>query len=107
MKRQQHKWIWLMALAGSLGAPSIWASQPGSEDLSPQSDSPNVKAPSKEVRYKKGKDIDFEALVIQGQFQRPELSVVTGDVSQGTDGLLKLRENFIDRMSADLGEGAP
>ncbi|MBY0371883.1 hypothetical protein K2X33_14455 [bacterium] len=56
------------------------------------------------VRYKKGKDINFEELLIQGQLRRGEISVVTGDAQDGTDGLLRLRENFLDRVAVDAGE---
>jgi hypothetical protein len=57
-----------------------------------------------EVRYSAGKDVNFEELLIQGQLKRPEISVVTGNVQQGADGLLRLRENFLDRVTADSGE---
>jgi hypothetical protein len=56
------------------------------------------------VKYKKGKDVDFEELLIQGQVRRAEISVVTGDTNSNGDGLLRLRENFLDRMTADAGE---
>lgn len=56
------------------------------------------------VRYSAGKDVNFEELLIQGQLKRPEVSVVTGNVQQGADGLLRLRENFLDRVTADSGE---
>jgi hypothetical protein len=58
----------------------------------------------KGVRYKKGKDINFEELMIQGQLKRPEITVVTGNVGEGDDGLLRLRENFMDRIAEDVGE---
>ena len=60
--------------------------------------------PNTVVKYKKGKDVNFEQLIIEGALKRPELSVVTGEDEQGTNGLLRLRENFIDRMTADAGE---
>ena len=56
------------------------------------------------IHYKTGKDVNFEELLIQGQLKRPEVSVVTGNVRQGADGLLRLRENFLDRVSQDAGE---
>jgi hypothetical protein len=56
------------------------------------------------VRYKKAKDVNFEELLIQGQMRRAEISVVTGDAGDGTDGLLRLRENFLDRVASDAGE---
>jgi len=56
------------------------------------------------VRYKKAKDVNFEELLIQGQLRRGEIAVVTGDAQDGTDGLLRLRENFLDRVAVDAGE---
>lgn len=64
------------------------------------------KTEPKSVKYKAGKDVNFEELLIQGQLKRPEITVVTGDASQGTDGLLRLRTNFLDRMASDIGEVA-
>jgi hypothetical protein len=62
-------------------------------------------APAK-VKYKAGKDVNFEELLIKGELNRPEITVVTGQVDKGTDGLLKLRENFLDRVASDQGEEA-
>jgi len=59
------------------------------------------------VKYKAGKEMDFEKLVIEGQLKRPELSVVTGDSDENGNGLLRLRENFVDRMAEAAGEDAP
>ncbi len=57
-----------------------------------------------QVKYKAGKTVDFEQLLIQGELKRPEISVVTGASEKGDEGLLRLRENFVDRLSADSGE---
>ncbi len=59
------------------------------------------------VKYKEGKALNFEQLVIEGQLKRPELSVVTGDEDEKGNGLLRLRENFVDRMAEAAGEEAP
>lgn len=67
-------------------------------------DSTEAVVPAAKVRYKSGKDVNFEDQLIQGQLKRPEVSVVTGNVHQGVNGLLRLRENFLDRVSADSGE---
>lgn len=61
-------------------------------------------SPPPKVKYKSGKDLSFDELLIQGQLKRPEVTVVTGDAGQGQDGLIRLRENFLDRMAADFGE---
>lgn len=64
-------------------------------------------APEGKVKYKSGKDINFEELLIQGQLKRPEIAVVTGNVDNSGDGLLRLRENFLDRIAIDNGEEIP
>lgn len=63
----------------------------------------DVVAPTN-VKYRAGKDVNFDELLINGQLKRPEIMVVTGNADQGTNGLLRLRENFIDRMAADFSE---
>jgi hypothetical protein len=57
-----------------------------------------------QVKYRSGKEIKFDELLIQGQMKRAEMSVVTGDQAEFTNGLLRLRENFLDHASVDLGE---
>ena len=56
------------------------------------------------VRYRKSKKINFEALLIEGQIKRPEISVVTGNVGEDVDGLLQLRVDFHDQMAVNAGE---
>lgn len=56
------------------------------------------------IKYKAGKEIDFEQLLIQGQLKRPEIAVVTGNADQGVDGLLRLREDFLDHISVAQGQ---
>jgi hypothetical protein len=87
--------IVLFFLTLGTAAASESLSNPASDSAQPQS-----------VKYKKSKDVDFEELLIQGALKRPEITVVTGDTGQNGDGLLKLRENFLDRMTADAGEAA-
>lgn len=65
------------------------------------------KSEAPKVHYQSGKQINFEELLIQGALKRPELSVVTGDTGQGGDGLVRLRENFLDKLTADAGEEIP
>lgn len=78
-----------------IAQPSAYAAQERAEKPAPQ------------VKYRKGKDLNFDELLIQGQNQRPEATVVTGNVKQGGDGLLRLREDFVDRVAADYGEELP
>lgn len=81
-------------LSASLICGSLWAATEGTAEDAP-------------VKYKAGKDLNFEQLVIEGQLKRPELSVVTGDGDENGNGLLRLRENFVDRMAEAAGEDAP
>jgi hypothetical protein len=82
----------------SLAVPSAWAATEPAKPAATEAG---------KVRYKSGKDVNFEELLIQGELKRPELSVVTGNVRQGSDGLLRLRENFVDRITMDAGEEMP
>ncbi|MFT6630176.1 MAG: hypothetical protein ACJAS4_000110 [Bacteriovoracaceae bacterium] len=63
--------------------------------------SENVK---KTVRYKSGKRIDFESLLIEGEKKKADYSVVTGNIGEEDLGLLKLRDNFTDFMANDAKE---
>jgi hypothetical protein len=58
----------------------------------------------KNVRYKSGKRINFESLLIEGEKKKADYSVVTGNLGESDFGLLKLRENFVDNMSNDAME---
>jgi hypothetical protein len=53
---------------------------------------------------KDSKDIQFESLLIQGQIQRPDLAIVTGDSGDNLEGLLRMRTDFTDLMAQDAGE---
>lgn len=70
----------------------------------PNTEGAGVTAPTGKVTYRKGKDLNFDEALIQGQNQRPEATVVTGNVKQGGDGLIRLRENFVDRVAVDYAE---
>jgi hypothetical protein len=59
------------------------------------------------IKYQAAKDLNFEKLVIDGSLKRPELAVVTGDSDETTNGLLRLREDFKDRVAQAAGEDAP
>ena len=64
-------------------------------------------AQEKTIRYKRGKNLDFESLLIEGHLKRPEISVVTGNAGDDNDGLLRLRENFLDQIAMEAGEAVP
>lgn len=73
------------------------------DEASPATEA-TAKTPAAKVKYKASGAVNFEELLIQGELKRPEVSIVTGNVQQGTDGLLRLRENFTDRITMDAGE---
>lgn len=59
---------------------------------------------STKPRYREGKKIDFESLLIEGQKKQADYSVVTGNLGEEDLGLLKLREDFLDSMANDASE---
>jgi len=61
-------------------------------------------ASKKGPRYREGKKIDFESLLIEGQKKKADYSVVTGNLGENDLGLLKLREDFLDTMADDAAE---
>lgn len=66
---------------------------------------PNPKATgSGNVKYRRAKQLDFEKLLIEGNLNRPEMSVVTGESADDINGLLRLREDFVDQITLDAGE---
>jgi hypothetical protein len=56
------------------------------------------------VKYKTGKRIDFQSLLIEGEKKKAQFSVVTGNLGEVDLGLLKLRENFHDLMQDNVRE---
>lgn len=80
---------------------AVWAA-PSQEIVSP-----SVTPTAPVVKFKAGRDLNFEQLVIEGQLKRPELSLDTDDSEQNGNGLLRLRENFIDRMAENAGQDMP
>jgi hypothetical protein len=58
----------------------------------------------KRPRYKSGKRIDFESLLIEGEKKKADYAVVTGNLGEDDFGLLKFREDFLDLMANDTQE---
>lgn len=58
----------------------------------------------KKIKYKAGKQVDFDKQTIQGELRRPEISVVTGNEKTTDNGILRLREDFVDRITAHAAE---
>ena len=94
----------LMITLGLLGSTPIWAADAQSPGPATIAKGATTTAASQKVHYKSGKDVNFEDTLIHGQLQKPELLIVTGNGAETSDGLLRLRENFLDRMSMGLGE---
>jgi hypothetical protein len=87
--------VLVLALFMSMG--TLWAAD--------AQESPDTK--SGKVRYRGAREINFEKLLIEGELKRKQITVVTGNAPDGTDGLLRLRENFLDRVAMDAGEEVP
>ncbi len=84
-----------IAVCGLLSVPAAWAVTEAAK--------PATTVPSGKIRYKQGKDVRFDSLLINGALQRPETLMVTGDAAHESNGILKLRKSFRDRMLADFG----
>lgn len=63
-----------------------------------------AKASDVNVKYKSGKRIDFESLLIEGEAKKADYSVVTGNLGEEDFGLLRLRDDFTDMMAIDAQE---
>lgn len=56
------------------------------------------------TRYKKSKSVDFDAQSIDGKLRRPETSLIEASETPTNQGILRLRENFLDHMAVYAGE---
>ncbi len=92
----------LLLAGGVLPLPSSAATSEPGKPAEPEKSA----APAPKVHYKQADDINFEKLLIEGQLQKPTVTVVTGTVEKGGDGLLRLRRHFLDRVARDFGEDA-
>lgn len=63
--------------------------------------------PKDRVHYIKSKKLDFNSQTVEGILQRPETALITASESLSTNGILRLREDFLDKFSADIGEPVP
>ena len=71
------------------------------EDVAP------TPGPKDKIHYKKSKNLDLTSQTVEGKMARPETSLITASENLKTDGVLRLRENFIDKFAADVGEQVP
>ena len=93
----------LVASVASAATEVVPGGDPAAAPNVAQSTQSEVTSATK-VKYRSGKELRFDELLIQGQMKRAEMSVVTGDPSELSDGLLRLRDNFLDHAAVDLGE---
>jgi hypothetical protein len=56
------------------------------------------KSPRETTSYKDKTVIDFDAALVDGQFQNPEGSAVKGDQNLSFDSMLEPKKNFSDQM---------
>jgi hypothetical protein len=63
--------------------------------------------PKDRVRYVKSKKLDFNSQTVEGVLQRPETALITASESLSTNGILRLREDFLDKYASDIGEPVP
>lgn len=61
-------------------------------------------AQKSQVKYKTGKRIDFQSLLIEGEKKKADYSVVTGNLGEEDFGLLKMKKNFVKEMKFDAKE---
>lgn len=64
----------------------------------------DAKVTEKDPTARNSKKISLETLLIEGQNQKGELDVITGNVGDDGDGLLKMKKNFLDQIAVDAGE---
>ena len=64
-------------------------------------------AAAAKIRYKKQKQVDFSSKTIEGKLKRPETALITASEGLDNNGILRLRENFLDKFAADAGEEVP
>ena len=63
--------------------------------------------PKDRVHYTKSKKLDFNNQTVEGNLQRPETALITASENLSTNGILRLREDFLDKFAADIGEQVP
>lgn len=56
------------------------------------------------VRYKKRTQVDFSSQNIEGKIRRPETALIEASEAVGDQGVLRLRENFLDKIASFSGE---
>ena len=97
----------LPALTGVLLAVSIPAmAEDAAVENAPEA-AAKTPGPQDRVRYKKSKKMDFSSQTVEGNLQRHETSLITASENLTSNGILRLRENFMDKYAADAGEVVP
>jgi len=97
----------LPALTGVLLAVSIPAMAEDAAVANAPEAATKTPGPQDRVHYKKSKKMDFSSQTVEGKLQRPETSLITASENLSSNGILRLRENFMDKYAADAGEVVP
>lgn len=84
--------------------PSTAAATANAAATPPTTAAAAATAPAKAPKYKERKQIDFSNQTIEGKVRRPEAALITAGEATGDNGLLRLREDFMDRFAAFAGE---
>jgi len=95
------------ALTGFLLAVSMPVMAEDSVPASAGDAAVKTPGPQDRIHYKKSKKMDFSSQTIEGKLQRPETSLITASENLSSNGILRLRENFMDKYAADAGEVVP
>jgi hypothetical protein len=101
---------WILAVGGLMGSWAALATTQNTPEGTTHTSAENVSESvtgnmkiTRRTRYRASQSLNFDSQVIQGGVKRPETTVVTGNRDQVTDGLLSLREDFLDHAEADAG----
>ena len=95
------------ALTGILLAVSIPAIAEDAASGNASDAAAKVPGPQDRVHYKISKKMDFSSQTVEGKLQRPETSLITASENLSSNGILRLRENFMEKYAADAGEVVP
>ena len=97
----------LPALTGVLLAAGVPAMAEDAAVTNAADAAAKTPGPQDRVHYKKSKKMDFSSQTVEGKLQRPETSLITASENLTSNGILRLRENFMDKYAADAGEVVP
>lgn len=71
-----------------------------------ESDSTSSPNKKRKIRYISPSAVSLDAQLVQGNIQRPDVGLVVGNKDEMIDGMLRLRENFLDHAELNAGREA-